>query len=780
MKYLIVLIVLFLSLLISAQPFSKYARVKIQADSEELIRLMELGIGIDHGIHGGDEFFISDFSERDIQIMELNGVHYEVLIPDVQDHYAKQNNELSNEKNTDCYGISQNTDVPEGFNLGSMGGYLNYDELLAELDDMQAQFPGLISVRQPISTYLTHENRPVYYIVISDNPGTLEQESNVLYTALHHAREPMGLSSLVYYMWYLLENYSTNDEVKYLVDNNQLFFVPCVNPDGYVYNWTTNPNGGGMHRKNRRDVGTSNKGVDLNRNYSYQWGQQGVSFDPDSDIYCGTGPFSEPETQAIKWLVETFGFTSALNAHTFGDLHLFPIGADAAEFADHHDYFVDLAGHMVEYNGFTAQKATSLYPVSGGSDDYMYRENIGEGMKDTIFAMVPEIGPSFWPPASLIVPTCQQMLHPNMVLAHIPHKYYVTKDLDPYIVTSLSGVFTHSVQRLGREDGQVTVSVEPLQNLQNVGISVAYDLALRAQSEGNITYELNPSVQSGDEIRYVLHTDYGIWVDHDTITKVFTSSPLQVNENASNNVNWSGSWSTTNSAFVSSSSSFTDSPSGNYQNNANTTYTFDQVVDLTTTQSAHVSYYAKWDIEPSYDYVQFQVSTDGGSSWIAQCGNYTNPGTALNGATQPEGEPVYDGSRFDWVLEDIDLSEYIGQEIRLRFQLVSDGGTRKDGFYFDDFKMIYDQNSGLIEEIVSLTIHPNPTTDKIRISFPTTVSAEELVLTDQLGREVLRWDIESIGDQLEVDLSSLPNGVYTLDLINSTNSRLQQKVVIFR
>ena len=142
--------------------------------------------------------------------------------------------------------------------------------------------------------------------------------------------------------------------------------------------------------------------------------------------------------------------------------------------------------------------------------------------------------------------------------------------------------------------------------------------------------------------------------------------------------------------------------------------------------------------------------------------------------------PVYEGTQTSWVLEEINLSDYLGQQIKVRFQLRSDGGTTADGFYFDDFKMIYDQNSGLIEEIVSLTIHPNPTTDKIRISFPTTVSAEELVLTDQLGREVLRWDIESIGDQLEVDLSSLPNGVYTLDLINSTNSRLQQKVVIFR
>jgi murein tripeptide amidase MpaA len=71
-------------------------------------------------------------------------------------------------------------------------------------------------------------------------------------------------------MWYLLENYGTNDEVTYLVNNHQLYFVPCINPDGYVYNQTTNPNGGGMWRKNRRNNGGGVYGVDLNQNKLFQ------------------------------------------------------------------------------------------------------------------------------------------------------------------------------------------------------------------------------------------------------------------------------------------------------------------------------------------------------------------------------------------------------------------------------------------------------------------------------------------------------------------------------
>jgi carboxypeptidase T len=248
MKYLFFFLVTFSASFLNAQQQELYSRVRIYADSKGLLNLMQLGVGIDHGHSRPDQWFESDFSESDIQIMEENGYEYEVLIKDVQKYYVEQNQQTSQEKNTDCVSASVDIPVPNGFNYGSMAGYLNYDELLAELDEMRAAFPNLISVREPISSFMTFENRPIHYVVISDNPSQTETEPNVLYTALHHAREPMGLSQLIYYMWYLLENYETNAEVKYLVDNNQLFFVPCVNPDGYVYNWTTNPNGGGMHR----------------------------------------------------------------------------------------------------------------------------------------------------------------------------------------------------------------------------------------------------------------------------------------------------------------------------------------------------------------------------------------------------------------------------------------------------------------------------------------------------------------------------------------------------
>ena len=59
-----------------------------------------------------------------------------------------------------------------------------------------------------------------------------------------------------------------------------------------------------MWRKNRRDNGNGTFGVDLNRNYSYEWALIGSSGNGNSDVYHGISAFSEPESQALKWFSE--------------------------------------------------------------------------------------------------------------------------------------------------------------------------------------------------------------------------------------------------------------------------------------------------------------------------------------------------------------------------------------------------------------------------------------------------------------------------------------------
>ena len=701
MKTFVLSIVFFsLSWTLNAQD---YSRLKVFVNEQQLVKLGNLGVAVDHGIRKEGTFFISDFSSAERSIMDQYEFNYEVLIEDVERYYIDILNNPEKQdptlKNTVCSNTSSgsssyaNPTTPTNFNLGTMGGYLKYNEMLAELDAMVQQYPNLITSKAPISTFLSHENRPIYHVKISDNPNVDENEPKALYTAIHHAREPMSLMETIFFMWYVLENYGTNEEITYLVNQTQLFFVPCINPDGYVYNETTNPNGGGMWRKNRRNIGGGVYGVDLNRNYGYGWGTTGTSTNTSNETYCGTAPYSEPEVQAMRWLVQNHKFVSAFNAHTYAKDILFPIGTTVAEFADHHAYFQAHTDHMVEFNGYTSMKSSALYPASGDSDDYMYKMDIGVGVKDTMFVHTPEVGTAFWQPSSEIIATCKEMLFPNLVLAHLTRNYVVVKDTDPNSISTLSGNFNHSAYRLGRMSGPVTVSIQPLLNITSVGNPVVYDLALMQTSTGSISYTLNPNIQFGNLVKYIIKTDNGLWVKRDTIVKTYGAYNLQVTENASAVTNWTGNWGTTTSTFVSSPKCFTDTPTGNYVNNANTTYTYVPTIDLTNAFAAQISFYAKWDIEADFDYVQFQVSTDGGTTWIGQCGNYTNAGTSANGSVQPNNQPIYDGTMSTWVLEEINLSDYLGQIIKVRFQLKADGGTRKDGFYFDDFN-IYFNNQG--------------------------------------------------------------------------------------
>lgn len=762
---------------LSAGYSQDYSKVKIYTDSKGLQELAELGVAIDHGTYKENTFFISDFSAEEIQIMQANGFHYDVLIDDIKDYYQKRSaSSLYEEKNANCSGSTGGTGtfdpvVPANYyENNSYMGYLKYQDMLDALDNMAAQYPSLITVKQGISTFQTNEGRPIYYVKISDNPATDEAaETKVLYTAIHHAREPLSMSQTIFYMWYLLENYSTSEEIQFLLNNTEMYFVPCINPDGYLHNETNDPSGGGMHRKNKRNVGTSNPGVDNNRNYSYGWNTTGVSSNPNNDTYPGSSEFSEPENQAIQWLVENVNFTSAFNAHTYGNTLLHPIGTTDAEFADHHDYFQDLTSHMCSLNGYLAQKSSGLYPASGDSDDYMYKVDIGVGVKDTIFAMTPEIGDDFWPAQSEILPTCKEMVFPNLILSHMTHKYLIVNETDPSTVNALTGNFNHSAYRLGLENGSVSVSIEPLQNIQSIGSPVIHNINLRASENGSISFILNPSINFGDEIKYVLNTEYGTWTKRDTIIKTYGQIALQQFENADNSSNWTGTWGTTPSIYYSASNSFTESISGNYQNDASKTYEYNQNIDLTNATAAMISFYSKWSIETDYDYCQFQVSNDGGSTWIGQCGNYTVAGTNANGSIQPNNEPVYEGTQNSWVLEEINLSDYLGQIINVRFIFESDGGVNADGFYFDDFSILFNESV------------PGVPTAAFSVSETTICEGDAITFTDESTGNPTSWnwnfgDGGSSTDQSPV-YTYTTAGTYSVTLTATNSNGSNDKVM---
>ena len=203
--------------------------------------------------------------------------------------------------------------------------------------------------------------------------------TEVYYDAIHHAREPLSMEAMILFMDELLSGYGVDPEATYIVDNRELYFVPCVNPDGYEYNFQTNPGGGGLWRKNRRDNGDGTVGVDLNRNYSTGWDAPngGNSTDTSSSTYRGTAPFSEPETAAVEAFVASRDFVQVFSIHTYTDILLRPWSYQLGDPDNVSEY--ELVGDALTAENGNAHGGTAevLYIAAGSALDHHHVLAVG-------------------------------------------------------------------------------------------------------------------------------------------------------------------------------------------------------------------------------------------------------------------------------------------------------------------------------------------------------------------------------------------------------------------
>lgn len=282
--------------------------------------------------------------------------------------------------------------------------YTTYDELVAELNNLANTYPAICKVYDLGDSW---ENRNILAVKISSNPAVADpSKKDILVNGNHHAREIMTVEVPLYLAKKLCENYPSDPDVKRVVDNVETWILPMLNPDGHNYVFTTY----NMWRKNRRDNGNGTYGVDLNRNYDYHWGESGASHTPSSDTYCGPYAFSEPETQALRDLLNnpSHQFKYALNYHSYGRHMLFPWAYTSSWVAEpDRSYYVSLAQYLLEtLTGWDyGNDYTCLgYVASGNAVDWLYD---GAG-HSKVWGTTFEIDTSFQPPASQIPITCQQ------------------------------------------------------------------------------------------------------------------------------------------------------------------------------------------------------------------------------------------------------------------------------------------------------------------------------------------------------------------------------------
>lgn len=772
---------LFLSVILIAVCYfsysqEQYSRVRLYAGHDELMKLAANGLIIDHGEFKAGKYVICELSGSELEIADRTGISYDVLVEDVTKFYEERNRPYLSrldEVRKMTYDLSDEWPVPEGFELGTCGGFFTIDQAMAHLDEMAEQYPELISPRQELD-FPTHNGRELYWVRLSDNPNMNEDEPEVLYTGMHHAREGIGMQLLFYYMYYLLENYDTDPDVKYIVDNFELYFVPIVNMDGYAYNIITNSGGGGQWRKNRRQNDDGSYGVDINRNYGYMWGydNNGSSPVPDDDTYRGPSAFSEPETQCMKNFCEEHQFRIALNYHSYSNLLLYPWGYSNDLCED--DYiFHTHGGILTRENGYTyGPGSTTIYITNGGSDDWMYGE---QQTKDRIFSYTSEVGngdQGFWPPVTQIIPLCQANMYQNIMAAKLSGPYATVRDLSTGVLQYKSGFLFFEFQRLGLQDSAVyTISIEPLNDgLETVSQPFIYEnIEIFETDNAAFTYQLREDIQNGDPVEYLLSVNDGLYTFSDTIRKVYGTPEIIFADSANNFDNWtSNKWNTTVNQYHSPAKSIADSPYGQYSNQENNIMTLNDPIDLTGYAYASLEFWAKWNIEAGYDYVQVLISDVNTGIWTPMEGKFTHPGNS----SQALGLPVYDGVQSNWVKEEINLGQYLDKQIKIRFVLRSDTYEVADGFYWDDMTVtVVDSPTGVgikgnAPDQASksyLTVYPNPAGENVNFHFTGTFSGDYenmLKIFDLTGREIYREKLIPGQDNLGIDVSSWMPGIY--------------------
>ncbi len=596
-------------------------------------------------------------SPDDLELLRTSGLQWRILDKDMEASHSY---------------------ADKGSNFGI---FHTYSESAAFLDSLRMLYPQVVSAKFSIGQ--SGEGRDIWAVRLSDNPDVDEDEPEVLLDCLHHAREVMASEFGIMFAEYLAQNYGTDPEISWLLDNRELYIVPIVNPDGFVYNETTDPNGGGMWRKTRRDNGDGTFGVDPNRNYPYNWayddvGSSGVT---SSETYRGPYAGSEPIVQSMMNFINAHNFRTGNSVHTYSNLTLYPWGYTSGPTPDD-AIFDHMAAEMTKENGYTpGQPGQILYDVNGGSFDWYYG---GTTNHQKIFSFSNEIGGTsdgFWPAESRRQPLFEENIWPNIYLLRAAGPFVAAHSP---VVTSVApakgvapgedGLLDFTIENQSAVSSTLggnfhLVSDDPWVQFSTASGTFGSLTPMAAMTLGTaaIPFSVDPGCPQGHRVDFTVTVtmpegDLGYPL-HFTVGQ---APSLFADDFESGTGSWSlsGNWSLTTAVSNSPSSSLTDSPGGDYSNNSGTAATLNG-----TWLASSLGFWTRYSIEQGWDYGYVQVSADGG------------PWTTLQS---------YTGLQNTWVYQEIDLGAYAGQNLAFRFALETDTSVVDDGWYIDDVALYGD------------------------------------------------------------------------------------------
>jgi carboxypeptidase T len=755
----------------SAEAQEKFSRVKVFGDSANPYQQQAFIYGalqVDH-CHFEDDAYVVEIGAAEMAQLKASAYKYRVLVDDIAEHF-RLNNDVSSFYESDrrdqrlafsspCTQVANIITTPLDFTPGSMGGYYTYAEMVAKIGALAAAYPSIVDT---FSIGRTIEGRDIWCIKISDNAAADENEAEVLFHGLQHAREAISGTSLIFFAQYLAENYARNNSVRQLVNNRELFIIPCVNADGYVYNQTTNPAGGGNWRKNRRQLGGGQFGVDLNRNYNADWGNcsapvAGIAASCGSGVastanntYWGTAPFSEPETRAIRDFTAARNFRMSIDQHSEGAYNTLPHGRVSLHpthnLIDSQFLYGFASSAMATYNchrlGNNLQ--TLNYEVAGGNKDWMFQGDTSMRINPRkIYSFTSEAGGgSFWPMASQIIPLAKGLTFQYLQAALVAGAYADVQDAGDAAITSISGNLAFTVRRVGILDGPITVALVPLQNMSDAGTAITLPAGTLPNyyntTSGNISYSLPIGLGVGQVVKFIWRVTAGGISTDDTISKIYNPVTVVYDDMetglATSRWTISSGWGYTAAGMGLNGAgrSLAESPVGSYTSGSTRTLTYRTAINLSDATAAYLSFWVRHRSENCQDILRIRISTNGGATYTNLCGKLTiaeRTGTLA-------GEPALTGIREEWSKELIDLSNYTGSgmnNIRLQFQFVSNTDPsntvdpyyrkRDDGFFLDNIQLIKTTARLILLPVAFLSFEGKIVGDgKVELKWNTTIN----------------------------------------------------------
>jgi hypothetical protein len=310
---------------------------------------------------------------------------------------------------TDSFGIEKlNQNHLQGYTLeqnelGLDQRYLNPAKTEQKLKDLNAKYPHLTKLEQ-IGTSI--HGRAIWALLVSTTPQTetadYAAKPSIVFDGMHHAREVMTSEVVMDVAEYALDSIENNSADAEMLKRWNIWIVPMLNVDGNNLVWTKSS----FWRKNAHSDSSGTYGVDINRNYPFNWNRcNGASNSKFNDAYRGTAGASEPETQALMKLAEEVRPTASLSYHSFSELVLYPYGCNGVLTGDNalvSSVANELAAMLPSDSGHGNYDPGTpwqlLYDVDGDSMSYLHGE-FGS------LAITFEINQQFQPNYDVKVPT---------------------------------------------------------------------------------------------------------------------------------------------------------------------------------------------------------------------------------------------------------------------------------------------------------------------------------------------------------------------------------------